>query len=73
MNARDLLHKGCGERNGDGVTLHHVAGKREKQEKERERRYRFILARSVIVNLEAADIELDDDYRVARYSQDRER
>jgi len=33
VNAHDLLHKDYGERNGDRVTVHHVAGKRKSKRK----------------------------------------
>lgn len=74
VNARESLHKGCGERDEDGVALHRAAGKRKSERKrEKEDAMPFRSCTQYIVNLEAADIELDDDYRVARYSKYRER
>jgi len=49
VNARESLHKGCGERDRDGATLHRATGKR-KSKRKRERKKipcRFVLARSI--------------------------
>lgn len=49
MNARELLHKGCGESDGDGI-LALSGGEEEKREKEREKKKiscRFVLARNI--------------------------
>lgn len=68
MNARESLHKGCG---GRSTEMEQAAGRIGGTGRGKARGERcFVLSHAAvcIVNLEAADIELDDDYRVARYS-----
>lgn len=49
--------------------MEHAAALARREEEKREgTSFRSLARRVYIVNLEAADIELDDDYRAARYA-----
>lgn len=66
VNARKSLHKGCGALDGDGTRGR--IGMTGRGKARGNVSFRSLAHAAYIVNLEAADIELDDDYRVARYS-----